>query len=740
MTTTSVLVVDDTPGKLAALEAALAPLGCRLVTASSGEGCLRRLLAEDFACILLDVKMTGMDGFECAELIRLRRRSERTPIIFVTAFDQAEAEMARGFALGAVDFIFSPIVPEVLRNKVGVFLDLHEKADEVQRQAQRLRELEAAEHRRRIERSEQRRRAAEVRFETMLDIAGDAILAVDDAGSIVLFNRAAETTFGIPAAAAIGSDVHTVLPDGLLDDPPAGAAVGGPVPTAHREATGRRADGGEFPAELSVAWTRDGERTLRTLVVRDVTERRRAHEEARRLNQLLDQRLRTGIGMVADMAASLEPAIVFARIVERAVAAVEASGGALLGIDPAGERLVVEQVLEAELSLRGDARLGAQPLLLRALEERSTVVSGPFEPAELPVLRWRQPPRHVAVTPLALEDAVVAMLVVARHVDQPFGSDDVEMLGLIGMVAVAALRNAELYRQAQESVRSKSDFLNLAAHELRTPLSVVVGYASMLGDGSLGPQPDSYRRPIEVLGTKAGELNALIEDLLAAARADAGRLGSQLREVDLVEVIEAAMHRVEPRARLAEAELGRDLPSEPVLADTDPAHVARILDNLLNNAITYSPSPPWVRVTLDSEDGAHRIRVEDHGVGIPGHDHEHVFERFTRLSHPTLGPRPGTGLGLYISRKLTEEIGGRLSVESSEPGSGTVMALRLPAVRSGMAVELPGERTAGAARVNGSAPRCAGHPGPAPAGAAEAEGRLRPGRAAHRLPAQLDLA
>src|SRR4029077_2098682 len=115
----SVLLVDDDPNKLVALRAVLAPLGQTLVEATSGTDALRHLLKEDFAVILLDVRMPVMDGFETAELIRGRKRSELTPIIFVTALDQASTDMVRGYDLGAVDFVFAPIIPGILRAKVS---------------------------------------------------------------------------------------------------------------------------------------------------------------------------------------------------------------------------------------------------------------------------------------------------------------------------------------------------------------------------------------------------------------------------------------------------------------------------------------------------------------------------------------------------------------------------------------------------------------------------------------------
>ncbi len=119
-----VLIVDDTPAKLVALAAIVSSMALEVVTASSGEQALRQLLKRDFAVILLDVNMPMMDGFETATLIRSRPRSEYTPIIFVTAEANSEAKHIRGYTLGAVDFIYSPIIPEILRAKVRVFVDL----------------------------------------------------------------------------------------------------------------------------------------------------------------------------------------------------------------------------------------------------------------------------------------------------------------------------------------------------------------------------------------------------------------------------------------------------------------------------------------------------------------------------------------------------------------------------------------------------------------------------------------
>lgn len=132
-TTVSILLVDDDLTKRFALKTILSPLGESVVEASSGADALRHLLRQEFAVVLLDVRMPIMDGFDTAQLIRQRPRSELTPIIFVTALDQMETDLGRGYGLGAVDFVFAPVVPAILRAKVGVFVELYRAQQELRR-------------------------------------------------------------------------------------------------------------------------------------------------------------------------------------------------------------------------------------------------------------------------------------------------------------------------------------------------------------------------------------------------------------------------------------------------------------------------------------------------------------------------------------------------------------------------------------------------------------------------------
>ncbi len=200
----NILLVDDSPAKLLTLETILADLGQNLVQASSGREALRKLLNQDFAVILLDVNMPDIDGFETAKLIRERQRSERTPIIFVSAISRTDTHASMGYSLGAVDYIFTPIVPEVLRTKVGVFVELFLQAREIRRNAEQLRIMEQREHEARLHENRERisaifRQSAVGVAQT--DLAGRILLANDRfcrmmgrAASDLLDRRLAELT------------------------------------------------------------------------------------------------------------------------------------------------------------------------------------------------------------------------------------------------------------------------------------------------------------------------------------------------------------------------------------------------------------------------------------------------------------------------------------------------------------------------------------------------------------------
>jgi signal transduction histidine kinase len=233
-----------------------------------------------------------------------------------------------------------------------------------------------------------------------------------------------------------------------------------------------------------------------------------------------------------------------------------------------------------------------------------------------------------------------------------------------------------------ETIRTRSEFMNAAAHELRTPITVVTGYISMLHEGNFGPAPQRWLGVLEIIMGKAHELSSLVEQMLLSARLESGTVPAARMPLDLRDVVREAAERANPRATLLEASIAYQLPSSSVMVEADPDHVACILDNLINNSLTYSDGHPWVRLTV-MEEGDAQVLVEDHGRGVRDEMRERIFERFVRVSDPDRSPVPGTGLGLAISRDLAKQQGGNLALVRSEVGSGSLFVLRLPCLQRG---------------------------------------------------------
>jgi len=280
-----ILLVDDRPENLLALEAILEPLGQRLVRASSGDDALRQLLDRDFAVILLDVQMPDMNGFETARMIKSRERTRFIPIIFLTAISKEEEYVFEGYSVGAVDYMFKPFQPSVLRSKVQVFVELYRQQRRLAEQEQQLHDAE----RRELElRHMHELLQSEARFRDIVATAMDAIIIFDESGTIQLMNAAAERVFAAAASQTIGDPIDRFFPGGMNADQIEELCAsnlhmlgqtGSTLRVADEPLMARRANDDEFPIEASVSclsW--EGRRTY-TLIVRDISERI-AHERA----------------------------------------------------------------------------------------------------------------------------------------------------------------------------------------------------------------------------------------------------------------------------------------------------------------------------------------------------------------------------------------------------------------------------------------------------------------------------
>jgi PAS domain S-box-containing protein len=238
-------------------------------------------------------------------------------------------------------------------------------------------------------------------------------------------------------------------------------------------------------------------------------------------------------------------------------------------------------------------------------------------------------------------------------------------------------RTRENSERLEALEHTKSQFLNLASHELRGPLSVVRGYVSMIEDGTLGNVTPEVKSVLPIVSSKLRQMDLLVNDMLETARLEDSRMQLDLEPLDLRDAVRRAVESLEP-IDSERHNVALRLPSQPVMVVADVMRVGNILSNLIDNAIKYSPDGGEVVSTVSSRDGMAMVSVRDPGIGIAQQDMDTLFTRFGRVVTKHNRHIPGTGLGLYLSRELARLHGGDLTVVSS-PGLGSTFTLTLPA-------------------------------------------------------------
>lgn len=266
-----ILAVDDDRDNLLALQAILEPLQQDLMLAESGTEALRLCLDHDFAAVLLDVRMPEMDGFETAEMIRSRKRSLHTPILFLTAY-RSDEQLFRGYDLGAVDFLFKPIVPEVLQSKVNVFVQLSRSELLVRRQAEELARTERT-------------------FRAVLEGAPDAMVITNTAGDIQLANSRTDTMFGYSREALLGKNIRDLIPEWICPELIGSDFASRRAAPQETRLPAFRQDGSQFPAEITCSPFSVADGFLITTAIRDATSQVEAEDRIHRINQELEKRV-----------------------------------------------------------------------------------------------------------------------------------------------------------------------------------------------------------------------------------------------------------------------------------------------------------------------------------------------------------------------------------------------------------------------------------------------------------------
>jgi PAS domain S-box-containing protein len=702
----SILLVDDRPDKLMALEAVVAPQGPHQGKETTGKGALKAVLKQDFAVILLDVNMPGMDGFETAALIRQRKKSEKTPIIFFTALSDTDTHVTRGYSLGAVDYLRIPVEPDILRAKVAAFVDLYKKTEKVKQQAEMMRELQEREHRTQLAAATDQLEA-ETKRNRFFTLAIDMLAIAGFDGHFKQLNPSWEKTLGFTddelRAKPLIEFVH-------LEDR---ASTGEQL---HKLQTGAsiayfenryRTKAGSW---RWLGWTAApfAEEGLIYIFARDLTERKVAEEE--RLHLIREQSARAAAeaaerraAFLAEagisLASSLDYNTTLARLVRLAVPFladwcvldVRDEDGTVRRVevahaDPAQEDLARRLMVSAPDPEGEDAQARVmrtrEPFL--APECNDEMLAGLVREADTrKALRTTGACSMMVIPLVARGRPLGALTFLSAESGRHYGRLDLELAEELGRRAALAADNAWLYRSSQEARktaeranRAKDEFLATLSHELRTPLTPILGWTVMLRSGTLDQA--GMLRGLEVIERNVRAQTQLIEDLLDVSRIVTGKLRVEVRPIELVPVVEAGLDAVRPSAEAKEIQLEVKLDPIELKVLGDPDRLQQVVWNLASNAVKFTPKGGRIEVKLARVDSHVQLSVTDNGKGISPEFLPYVFDRFRQADSTSTRKYGGLGLGLAIVRHLVELHGGTVHAESPGPDHGASFTVRLP--------------------------------------------------------------
>jgi PAS domain S-box-containing protein len=715
----SILLVDDRADKLLALEAILGDLDAHLVKATSGKEALKKLLERDFAVILLDVNMPGMDGFETAALVRQRPSSEKTPIIFFTALSDNDAVVARSYSLGAVDFIKTPVVPEVLRSKVAVFVDLFKKTEQVKLQGDQMREMQEREHRRSLAEA-QDRLEAETRRNRFFTLAVDMLAIAGFDGYFKQLNPTWERTLGFteaelrarPFVEFVHEEDRATTEEYLRACCGAGAPDQPRADSTYFENRYRHKDGGwRWLGWTAAPFPEEG---LVYIFARDITQLKNAEEErlhlsreqaARAAAEAAERRAAFLSEAGITMASSLDYDTTLSRLVHLSVPFlsdcsfidVRDESGHIRRVevavaDPTRDALA-RQLLQSPPAPGSDA---PSDRVLRTRESMLVPEVGPevlagLAPGPVQAALAETGFRSMMVVPLVARGrALGALTFLSAESGRVYTRNDLQLAEELGRRAALAADNAALYKASQEARlgaekanRAKDEFLATLSHELRTPLTPILGWTVMLRSGNLDQQ--GILRGLEVIERNVRVQTQLIEDLLDVSRIVTGKLRVEVRPMELVPVIEAGLEAVRPSADAKEIQVAVNLPSRHTRVLGDPDRLQQVVWNLTSNAVKFTPKGGRVEIGLTETDSHAVLTVSDTGKGISPDFLPHVFERFRQADSTSTRKYGGLGLGLAIVRHLVELHGGTVQAESEGPDKGATFTVKLPLLETARA-------------------------------------------------------
>lgn len=295
----------------------------------------------------------------------------------------------------------------------------------------------------------------------------------------------------------------------------------------------------------------------------------------------------------------------------------------------------------------------------------------------LALLRSLNISAYISVPLLVRGKTIGAITLLTFHGQRQYTEADVELARELARRAASAIDNALLYREAQDAIRMRDAFISVASHELKTPLTTLHGYAQLLlrrarRDETLNPR---HLQSAEMIAEQSLRLNRMIESLLDISRLESGQLSIAMQEVELGALFQRLEAEIRPT--LHQHTLALHLPPHPLYLAGDELRLEQVFQNLIQNAVKYSPQGGAIRLYLDREGALARVRVCDEGLGIPSDALPHLFERFYRASSREIQSISGVGLGLFVVKEIVSLHGGQVEVESQE-GKGSTFTVWLP--------------------------------------------------------------
>jgi PAS domain S-box-containing protein len=650
ITVLNILLVEDNPGDIRLLQEILREVGTtqyQITPAMTLAAAIDRLSVVDpvtFDIILLDLSLP--DSLGMASFLSLHRQAPQIPIVVFTGLDDEMLALS-AMQQGAQDYLIKGQVDcHLLRRSIRYAIE-RERAETALRQAkveleqrviERTHDLQQINHQLELELRERQR--AEValqisrsRFAGILEIASDAIIAIDALQTITLFNQGAEQIFGYSATEAIGRSIDLLLPQRFAASYRRHIQAFGADPSrqmgTRRQVVGTRRDGSEFPAEASISYLNLGQEQVYTIILRDVTEQQRTE------NDLRDALQKLNFHFENSPLATIEWDRQF-RVVRWSAAAEKIFGWSsaeVLGKSPNEWKFIVPEDI--------DRIERVMDRLIAGVEQQNLTTNRNYH-------------QNGKVLDCEWYNSVLL-------------DDSGQMESVFSLVLDVTERH--------QVERMKDEFISIVSHELRTPLTSIYGSLSMLTSGLLDPQSAKGKRLLAIAVDSTDRLMRLVNDILDVERIESGTV-KMVKAVWMVsELMEKAVDVVQPLADQAGIHLSVSNLGGQVWVDAD--RLIQTFTNLLSNAIKFSPPNSTVWFTSTKQDGRMLFQVRDRGRGIPPEKLGLIFERFQQVDVSDSRNNEGTGLGLAICRTIIQQHGGQIWVESVV-GEGSTFSFSLP--------------------------------------------------------------